>query len=107
MGSALKRFFHWLQHDDGWKVILAVVYAVICLFDFILIPAALNITRKEVIQESLTATLAGLDPTVQVEFVKAIYRQYTPLTIQGNGVFHLAFGALLTGSALSKSKENT
>lgn len=96
------RFFRWLQDDEGWKSVLAIVYAAICIMDFILIPAALNIMRKEVLDDTLKATLAGLDSASQVEFVKAMYRQYIPLTLQGNGIFHISFGALLTGSAITK-----
>ena len=98
----MKAFFRWLQEDEGWKAIMAIVYALICITDFILIPAALNVMRKEVLDDTLKATLAGLDPASQVEFVKAMYRQYMPLTLQGNGVFHISFGALLTGSAITK-----
>lgn len=101
----MKKFFHWLQYDEGWKSIMALVYALICIMDFILIPAALNVMRKEVLDDTLKATLAGLDPAGQVEFVKAMYRQYMPLTLQGNGVFHLSFGALLTGSAITKRNQ--
>ena len=99
----MKKFFHWLQYDEGWKSIMAIVYALICVMDFILIPIGLNAMRKEVLDEGTKTLLNGLDPVSQVEFIKAIYRQYTPLTLQGNGVFHLSFGAILTGSAISKT----
>lgn len=81
---------------------MAIVYALICLMDFIVIPISISAMRKEVLDDTLKATLAGLDSASQVEFVKAMYRQYVPLTLQGNGVFHISFGALLTGSAITK-----
>lgn len=59
--------------------------------------------REKVLDEGMKTALAGLDPVGQVEFIKALYRQYTPLTLQGNGLFHVAFGAILTGSALNKN----
>ncbi len=101
----MKKFFIWLQQDEGWKAIMAIIYALICITDFILIPAALNVMRKEVLDEGLKTAMAGLDPVGQVEFIKAIYRQYVPLTLQGNGLFHISFGAILTGSAISKSSK--
>lgn len=101
----MKRFFIWLQKDEGWKTIMALIYGLICIMDFILIPIGLNAMRKEVLDEGMKTALAGLDPVGQVEFIKALYRQYTPLTLQGNGLFHIAFGAILTGSALSKPGE--
>lgn len=102
----MKKFFYWLQKEEGWKSILAIVYAMICLFDFILIPIGLNMVRKEVIHEQIMHVVSGLDPATQTEFIKAVYRNYVPLTTQGNGVFHMAFGALLTGSAITKLREN-
>lgn len=102
----MKRFFVWLQHDEGWKAIMAIIYGLICIMDFILIPIGLNAMRKEVLDEGMKTALAGLDPVGQVEFIKALYRQYIPLTLQGNGLFHIAFGAILTGSAISKSGES-
>ena len=101
----MKRFFIWLQKDEGWKTIMGLIYGLICIMDFILIPIGLNAMRKEVLDEGMKTALAGLDPVGQVEFIKALYRQYTPLTLQGNGLFHIAFGAILTGSALSKPGE--
>lgn len=103
----MKRFFHWLQKEEGWKPILAIVYALICLFDFILIPIGLNMMRKEVVHEHIMNVVSGLDPATQAEFIKAVYRNYVPLTTQGNGVFHMAFGALLTGSAISGFRNNS
>lgn len=101
----MKEFFYWLQKEEGWKPVLAIVYAIICLFDFILVPIGLNMMRKEVVHEHIMTVVSGLDPATQAEFIKAVYRNYVPLTTQGNGVFHMAFGALLTGSAISTFRE--
>jgi len=38
------------------------------------------------------------------EMVKPLTYQHEPFTLKGGGLFHLSFGALLTGSALSKRK---
>ena len=81
-----------MQHDEGWKAMLAFVYAVICIFDFIVVPAWIGITRP---------TLEVMS-TFDIEFVKTVYYQHQPFTLQGGGLFHLAFGALLTGSAISR-----
>jgi|TARA_R100001377_G_C3130238_1_gene89048 hypothetical protein len=42
------------------------------------------------------------EPMVQMELMKALTGQHNPFTLMGGGLFHLAFGAILTGSALSK-----
>ena len=42
------------------------------------------------------------DPLVQMEYLKKLVSQHEPFTLQGGGLFHLAFGALLTGSVFGK-----
>jgi hypothetical protein len=101
----MTRFFVWLQYDEGWKSIMAIVYALICLVDFIIVPGVMSSMRRDVLNDFVTHQLATLDPTVQIEMIKALARPHQPFTLQGAGVFHIAFGALLTGSAISKFKE--
>lgn len=48
--------------------------------------------------------LVTLDPAVQIQLLKSLVVQHEPFTLRGAGMFHLAFGALLTGSAISKIK---
>jgi hypothetical protein len=47
------------------------------------------------------------DPLIQLELMKKMTGQHSPFTLMGGGIFHLAFGAILTGSAfgLIKSAE--
>jgi len=100
----MKRFFIWMQKDDGWKTIMAIVYAVICLVDFVIMPMAITAFKGHGLQEFIVNNLRQFDPSVQVQLLQVISKEYSPFTLQGAGLFHLAFGALLTGSALSKSK---
>ena len=44
------------------------------------------------------------DPLVQMEYLKKLVSQHEPFTLQGGELFHLAFGALLTGSTIGKNK---
>ena len=41
---------------------------------------------------------------VQLELMSMITAQHSPFTLMGGGLFHLAFGAILTGSAYGMSK---
>ena len=43
------------------------------------------------------------DPLVQMEYLKKLVSQHEPFTLKGGGLFHLAFGALLTGSVFGKN----
>ena len=45
-------------------------------------------------------SIAGLDVKVQADIIASIMKPYAPKTLQGGGMFHLAFGALLTGATL-------
>jgi hypothetical protein len=46
------------------------------------------------------------EPMVQMELMKKLTGQHNPFTLMGGGLFHLAFGAILTGSAIGMgSKE--
>tara|TARA_R110002096_G_scaffold163515_4_gene331082 strand:- start:55 stop:273 length:219 start_codon:yes stop_codon:yes gene_type:complete len=45
------------------------------------------------------------DPMVQMEYLKKLVSQHEPFTLKGGGLFHLAFGALLTGSAIGNKKK--
>ena len=38
---------------------------------------------------------------VQMELMKKLTGQHEPFTLLGGGLFHLAFGAILTGSAFA------
>jgi hypothetical protein len=42
------------------------------------------------------------DPIVQLRYLDKLVSQHEPFTLKGGGLFHLAFGALLTGSAFGK-----
>ena len=44
------------------------------------------------------------DTMVQMELLKKLTAHHSPYTLQMGGLFHLAFGALLTGSAFGLKK---
>ena len=44
------------------------------------------------------------DPLIQLELMKKLTGQHNPFTLMGGGLFHLAFGAILTGSAFGVNK---
>jgi len=99
----MRRFFIWLQKNQGWKSLLALVYAFICIFDFVIIPTWLGVSRAK-LDVSVFAE-SEVDYDIQMQLIQLVWAPYQPLTLQGAGMFHLAFGALLTGSALARRKE--
>lgn len=66
--------------------------------DFIVFPIYIGINRSDMIDQ--VTSIAGLDVTTQANIIASIMKPYAPKTLQGGGMFHLAFGALLTGATL-------
>jgi hypothetical protein len=69
---------------DLWRPLMAWVYAVTVMFDFVLAPILLGIYTVATGQK---------------------YIQWQPLTIQGGGMFHIAMGAVIGVSSYSHSQE--
>jgi hypothetical protein len=67
-----------------WRPSAAWAYLTICIFDFVIFPMMWNATQV---------------------FTKATVTQWLPMTLQGAGMIHLAFGAILGVSAYGKTKE--
>jgi len=97
-------FLNWLQKEEGRKSLMAVIYAIICIFDFIIVPSFMGMVQKSQADTLDLTQLVTLDPAVQIQLLKSLVVQHEPFTLRGAGMFHLAFGALLTGSAISKIK---
>jgi hypothetical protein len=73
----------WMQKK--WRPAMGWTYMAICLFDFILGPVLYNI-------------LQFYNPGQAVGM-------WTPLTLQGAGLFHLAMGAVLGIAAFGRTQE--
>lgn len=89
---------------DNWKPLAAMVYTFICLFDFVVVPAWIGLYRPS-LHEVFVAIqdIKDLPPAVLLELAKAVTHQHSPFTLQFGGMFHIAFGALLTGAAISRT----
>lgn len=99
---------NWLSKDEGWKAMLASIYAFICIFDFIVVPVWIGLNRPSnaMIDERLHQIhMHQMGESIAKEMVKPLTYQHEPFTLKGGGLFHLSFGALLTGSALSKKQK--
>ena len=54
------------------------------------------------IEMFMTVVNSTTEPMVQMELMKKLTGQHQPFTLLGGGLFHLAFGAILTGSAFAE-----
>lgn len=87
----------WMM--DNWKPACALIYTVICLFDFVVFPCWVGWHRVPV--KEFLDMANGLDPLMRNSLYDYMYRAYSPYTLSGGGLFHLSFGAILTGVAFA------
>ena len=82
----------------AWRWTALSIYLLICFYDFMFVPIWYGLNRPDISQfmEIINATS---EPMVQMELMKKLTEQHSPFTLMGGGLFHLAFGAILTGSA--------
>lgn len=87
-----------------WLPFAAATYIIICIFDFMIMPvyvAAHNSRVETMVFKTLEAKDAAEFADTLAKTNQA-QRQWNPLTLMGAGMFHLAFGALLTGGAVTR-----
>ena len=86
-----------------WRWAALIVYLLICFYDFLFVPVWYGLNRPNIEQfmEIINSTEHVL---VQMELMKKLTGQHEPFTLIGGGLFHLAFGAILTGSAVGMKK---
>lgn len=92
----------WYQ--QVWLPFAAGTYIIICIFDFMVMPvyvAAHNSKIEARVFESLEGKDIATFATTLSQTAQAT-KQWNPLTLLGAGMFHLAFGALLTGGAVTR-----
>lgn len=74
----------WMQKT--WRPMMAVLYMGICTFDFIIAPILWSIIQA-------------------ISNGGTIDAQWQPLTLQGAGLLHLSFGAILGVAAYGRTQE--
>lgn len=74
----------WMQKK--WRPMMAVLYMAVCAFDFVIAPVLWSIIQ--------ILTNSG-----------HIATQWQPLTLQGAGLLHLSFGAILGVAAYGRTQE--
>ena len=86
-----------------WRWAALIVYLLICFYDFLFVPVWYGLNRPNIEQfmEIINSTEHVL---VQRELMQKLTGQHSPFTLMGGGLFHLAFGAILTGSAVGMRK---
>lgn len=76
----------WMQKK--WRPMMAIMYMLVCVFDFILFPIMFTAVQFW-----------------EIEAANDAFRQWVPITLGGGGLFHVAMGAVLGVSAWSRGQE--
>ena len=82
-----------------YKWTISIVYLMICVFDFVIVPIWFGLNRPEYqpfVEQLMTMYQ---NPMLQIEFMKKLTDPHSPYTLQMGGLFHIAFGAIITGNA--------
>ena len=86
-----------------WRWAALSIYLLICFYDFMFVPIWYGLNRPDITQfmDIINSTEHVL---VQMELMQKLTGRHSPFTLMGGGLFHLAFGAILTGSAVGMRK---
>jgi len=97
------------KHDDDswigilWKPAAAVVYLLICIFDFVIVPTYLGLWAPKL--HDIIFAIKDLPPDAQAAVLNLKLAAWEPLTLKGGGLFHVAFGAILGATVWSRGQE--
>ena len=91
------------RSTSRWRWTALSIYLLICFYDFLFVPVWYGLNRSD-ISQFMDIINSTEDTLVQMELMKKLTGQHNPFTLMGGGLFHLAFGAILTGSAIGSNK---
>ncbi len=91
-----------------WRPIAAYIYIAICVFDFVGMPLFMELQNDRVNVEAFAEIKQLQGEATQQAAIAAINlgpREWVPLTLEGGGLFHIAFGAILGVAAWTRGQE--
>ena len=91
------------RSTSRWRWTALSIYLLICFYDFLFVPVWYGLNRPD-ISQFMDIINSTEDTLVQMELMKKLTGQHNPFTLMGGGLFLLAFGAILTGSAIGSNK---
>ena len=91
------------RSTSRWRWPALSIYLLSCFYDFLFVPVWYGLNRPD-ISQFMDIINSTEDTLVQMELMKKLTGQHNPFTLMGGGLFHLAFGAILTGSAIGSNK---
>ncbi len=94
----------------NWHNLALLTYITICLLDFVFMPIYYEWSNAKISVVQMLALIMPLkDGPTQIAALNILHEQrsWQPMTLQQNGLFHVAFGAILGVGVWSKGKENS
>ena len=110
---------HYMEHEHAylnnteepwynWRSLAGYVYISICVFDFLIMPATMQANHEDIKEYVTELMYTHEDKKFVLEVVDRVNAgQWKPVTLVGGGLFHISFGAILTGAAVSRGRERT
>lgn len=86
-----------------WRPAAAVIYLIICIFDFIVMPIWFGAYGETL--SSIIMTIKDLPADAQIVVLNMKLAAWEPITLKGGGLFHIAFGAILGANVWSRGQE--
>lgn len=96
----------WIARN--WRPLCGVVYLVICLGDFLVLPVYHTVIHARYTPEKVFELARQLpEASAQIEAMRLMREQqaWEPVTLGGSGLFHVAFGAILGVAAWTRGTE--
>lgn len=92
----------------NWRPLAAITYLLICLMDFFIMPfwcQYQNVSQSR--QQSIELALKFQDPAGQIAALNSLteLNVWKPITLEGAGLVHLSFGAIIGVAAWGRTKE--
>lgn len=91
-----------------WRPVAAYVYLAICLFDFVAAPVFIEMRNSRVNVEAFMEIRQLGDKELMMKALDKVdlgRDTWKPLTLEGGGLFHLSFGAILGVAAWTRGQE--
>lgn len=101
-----KNFSLWMA--ENWRSVAFLIYAAICLFDFIIMPGIYQAFNHHLDPDAVVKlALMFKDTTTQIEVLKTFGSKITwvPLTMAEGAAFHYAFGVILGAASWTRGQE--
>lgn len=97
-------------YKRSWRPAAAIIYLVVCVFDFLIMPSIIEHYNQKIdIPALIEVTKDIKDPTTKAQVITKMIdhqtRKWRPVTLGEAGTFHIAFGAILGAAAWTRGRE--